>query len=92
MQRILRCGTLAMLLIGLVCNYGLAAEKAMITGEVTEDGQLMDANGAIYDIADTAKGRQLLDNVGKVVEIRGTVTGELGMKEITVESFRVVIP
>jgi len=92
MQRTLRFGILAVLLIGLVCNYGLAAEKMTITGEVTEDGQIMDANGTIYDVADTAQGRQLLDNVGKVVEIRGTVTGEIGMKEITVESFRVVVP
>jgi hypothetical protein len=74
----------------LAWGYGLSAEKMIIKGEVTEDSQVMDANGTIYDIADTEKGRQLLDNVGKVVEIQGTVMGESGMKEITVESFRLI--
>ena len=37
MQRTLRFGILAVLLIGLVWNYGLAAEKMTITGEVTRN-------------------------------------------------------
>jgi hypothetical protein len=71
-------------------GVGLAADMVTIQGQVTEDNQLMDAEGNVFDIADTDKGNEVLSIVGEKVEVRGTLVEGQGMKEITVESYRII--
>jgi hypothetical protein len=83
-------GLSAVLVILWVAGIGLAADVVTIQGQVTEDSQLMDAEGNLFDIAVTEKGNEILSILGEKIEIRGTVVEAEGMKEITVESYRIL--
>lgn len=80
--------TLTMMVFG--AGGGLAAEMVTIQGQVTEDNQLMDEEGNVFVIAETEEGMQVMDMVGQKIEVRGTLTEEEGVKEITVESYSVI--
>ena len=67
-----------------------ASELIVLQGQVTEDSQILDDEGNVFDIADTEKGNELIENVGQKVEIEGTVMEEEGGKVLTVESLRIV--
>ena len=67
-----------------------ASEMIVLQGQVTEDSQILDDEGNVFDIADTEKGNELIENVGQKVQIEGTVIEEEGVKVITVESFHIV--
>ena len=81
---------LAMVLVFLTIGFGAAAEMVVVQGQVTEDSQIMDDAGNVFDIADTDKGNELVENIGQKVEIQGTVMEDGGVKVITVESFRII--
>ena len=81
---------LAMVLVLLTIGFGAAAEMVVVQGQVTEDSQIMDDAGNVFDIADTDKGNELVENIGQKVEIQGTVMEDGGVKVITVESFRII--
>jgi hypothetical protein len=79
-----------MALVGILIGASVASEKVTIQAQVTEDSQLLDEQGNVFDIADTEKGSELAENVGQKVEIEGTVMEDGGVKVITVESFRII--
>ena len=81
---------LAMVLVLFVIGFSAAADMVVVQGQVTEDSQIMDDAGNVFDIADTDKGNELVENVGQKVEIQGTVMEDGGVKVITVESFRII--
>jgi hypothetical protein len=81
---------LSMVLVVFAINAGVASEMVVIQGQVTEDSQIQDQEGNLFDIADTEKGSELVENVGQKVEIEGTVMEDGGVKIITVESFRII--
>jgi hypothetical protein len=66
------------------------AGDVTITGEVNEDYQIVADNGVVYDVAATEKGDDLTANVGKKVEVQGTLQEEEGTKIITVMGFKVL--
>ncbi len=69
----------------------LAAEVEMtIIGEVNDSYQIVTDQGDVYEVADTDVGNDLLNNIGKKVEITGTVADEEGVKTITVASYLVL--
>jgi hypothetical protein len=90
MKKLALMGLSAVLVLLWVAGVGLAADMVTIQGQVTEDSKLMDAEGNLFDIADTEKGNEVLGIVGEKVEIRGTVVEAEGMKAITVESYRIL--
>ena len=67
-----------------------SADKMAISGKITAENQLVAEDGQIYNIADTASGNDLLQNIDKIVEVKGTVSEKDGKKELTVKSFKVV--
>jgi Icc-related predicted phosphoesterase len=81
---------LSMVLVVFAMSAGMAAEMVVIQGQVTEDSQIQDQEGNVFDIADTEKGSELVENVGQKVEIEGTVLEDGGTKIITVETFRII--
>jgi len=69
----------------------LAVEmEVTLIGEVNHNYQIVTDLGDVYEIADTEMGNDLLDNIGKKVEVTGTVTEEDGEKIITVDTFVVL--
>ncbi|MGD9332922.1 MAG: hypothetical protein PVJ53_16530 [Desulfobacterales bacterium] len=90
MKKMTAVTVLSVFVLVFAFGVGIAAESMTIQGQVNEDSQLVDDNGEVYDIADTEQGMQVMDMVGEKVEVRGTVTEDEGVKEITVESFSVV--
>ena len=67
----------------------LAGEVTLI-GEVNDNYQL-EANGQIYEIADTPKGNEMAENyISAKVKVTGTVEEKNEMKTITVVNFEVV--
>lgn len=90
MKKAVAIGLLAMVLIGVTFGAGLALEPVVIQGQVTEDNQLMDEAGIVFDSADTEAGNEMVENVGQKVEIEGTLMEDEGIKVISVESFRTI--
>jgi hypothetical protein len=81
-----------MVLVVVVMLGGIAgaAEKVKIVGTVNGENQIDTDNDEAIDIAETDAGNELMMEIGKKVEVIGTVTGEGDKKEITVESFKVI--
>ena len=88
--RILSTGLFTFILVFTLCGTGFSSDMASISGKITAENKLVADDGQIYNIADTEGGQNLLKNVDKIVEVKGTVAEKDGEKEITVNSFRVV--
>lgn len=83
-------GLMAVIALVFATGFAMAADPVTIQGQVNEDSQLVDDNGEVYDIADTTdEGMQVMELVGEKIEVRGTLTEDEGVKEITVESFKI---
>ena len=67
-----------------------AAGDVTVSGEMTDDFQIVTAAGDVYEVADDEKGGELAENAGKKVVVQGTLMEEEGIKTITVTSFKVV--
>ena len=88
--RIFSTGLFALILVISLCGTGFSSDMASISGKITAENELVADDGQVYNIADTEGGQNLLQNVDKTVEVKGTVSEKDGKKEITVDSFRVV--
>jgi hypothetical protein len=85
--RILAVSVLVLMLAAPV----LAAEVEMtVIGTVTDSYQIATDLGVVYEVADTEMGNEMLDHVGKKVEVTGTVTEEDEVKIIRVTSYVVL--
>ena len=73
--------------IGLVISSHALAAEVTILGEITVDLQIVTEDGEVYEIADTEKGEEVLEHIGKMVEVTGTVEEKEGLKTITVLAF-----
>lgn len=70
--------------------YPVFAAEITIVGEVNYSYQIM-ADGQTYEVANTAKGDDLVLNfIAEKVEVTGTVEKKGEIKIITVKSFKVV--
>lgn len=88
--RIFSTGLFALILVFSLCGTGFSSDMASISGKITAENKLVADDGQVYNIADTEGGQNLLQNVDKIVEVKGTVSEKDGKKEITVNSFKVV--
>jgi hypothetical protein len=88
--KILSIGCFALVLLVGICATGFSEEMTSITGTVTADNQLLGDDGQMYSVADDQSGQDLLQNVDKKVEVKGTVSEKEGMKQIMVKSFKVM--
>lgn len=65
-----------------------AGEEMTIRGTVNANNQVVDDQGVTYTVVDDAKGMELSNHAGKMVEIMGTVQEDMGKKTITVREFK----
>jgi len=89
-KRFLFMGLCAVIIIAFVSGTAIAGETMTIMGIVNEDYQIISDNGQIYEVADTEKGVEVVDLVGKKVKVTGTIEEEDGKKVITVTSHEII--
>jgi hypothetical protein len=81
---------------GIICVFSFICSNPVFAGEITITGMINDTyqivadNGTVYEVADTDMGNDLLNNVGKTVEVTGEVVEEEGVKVINVKSYKVL--
>ena len=77
-------------LIAIFSTTAFATEDVVITGTINEDYQIVDDNGAIYDIEENEKGDEVTKLVGKKVEVMGTLVDADGVLVISIVSYTIV--
>lgn len=83
-------GAICIFSIILICSTPIFAEETTITGTINDTYQIVSDNGTVYEVADTDMGDDLLNNVGKTVEVKGVVFEEEGIKVINVKSYKIL--
>ena len=80
---------LSLVVLIVTAGWALASETTLI-GEVNDNYQIV-ADGQIYEIADTQKGNELVDNyVSYRVEVTGSVEEIDDVKVLTVVSYKLL--
>ena len=78
----------------LICAVPLAAmasEPVTIQGEVNDSYQIVDSDGQVYEVAETEKGTDLVENhIGEKAKVVGTVQQDQDVKTITVTAFEIL--
>lgn len=77
-------------LIAMVSTIAVATEDVSITGTINESYQIVDDSGAVYDVAENEKGNEVVELIGKKVEVMGTVVDDDGTRVITIVSYKVI--
>lgn len=84
-------GILVIFAIFAFCGAAIAGQSMTIVGTVNEDGVLVDQGGVLYMLGEDDKGKEVAENSGKKVEVKGTVEENSdGSKTIAVESYKVM--
>ncbi len=80
------------LIIGFVSMFaGFAiGGDVTIVGTVNDENQIVDNAGTVYEVADNEKGEELMEHVGKKIQVMGTVMEGDDGKMITITSFTVI--
>jgi hypothetical protein len=84
---------LGILIIGFVSMFsGLAFSGgvATIVGTINDENQIIDNAGIVYEVADNALGKEVMANVGKKIQAKGTVIEDEGLKMITITSYTII--
>ena len=74
----------------LICSNPVFAGEITITGMINDTYQIVAENGTVYEVADTDMGNDLLNHVGKTVEVIGAVVEEEGVKVFNVKSYKIL--
>jgi hypothetical protein len=83
-------GIICVLSFGLLVSNAVFANEATIVGKVNDSYQIVTKDGAVYEVADTDVGNDLLNHVGETVEAAGMISEEDGVKVIKVTSYMVI--
>ena len=96
MKRTICLVVCALFMVVMMSGVALSAEKKaaeqeiMITGTINDANQLVDKDGQAFGVADNEQGKELLTNVGEVVEVKGTVMESEGQKQIDVSAYKII--
>ncbi len=69
----------------------IPAEESVIVGTIMQDNQIVDQDGQSYVIKQIKEGDDLIELVGKKVQIKGTVLEADGQKTIEMVSYELVV-
>lgn len=82
---------ITLILISAIPLAAMASEPVTIQGEVNDSFQIVDSNGQVYEIAETEKGNDLVENhIGEKAKVVGTVQQDQDVKIITVTAFEIL--
>ena len=68
----------------------IPAEESVIVGTIMQDNQIVDQDGQSYVIKPIKEGDNIIELVGKKVQIKGTVLEADGQKTIEMVSYELV--
>jgi len=68
----------------------IPAEESVIVGTIMQDNQIVDQDGQSYVIKQIKEGDDLIELVGKKVQIKGTVLEADGQKTIEMVSYELI--
>lgn len=75
----------------LILPLTAAAESTTLEGEVNDSYQIVASDGQVYEVTDTTRGNDLVENhIGEKVKVTGTIEQEGDVKVITITSFQVI--
>lgn len=89
-KRYLFVGLCSMIIVAFITGVAISGKTVTIVGTVNEDYQIVADDGQIYEVADTEKGEEVIDLVGKKVKATGTAEESDGKKVITITSYEVI--
>jgi len=88
--RWIAAGVICVFSLMLICSNPVFAVEITITGTINDTYQIVSDNGIVYEVADTDMGDDLLNHVGKTVEVTGELLEEEGVKVINVKSYKLL--
>ena len=89
-KKYLFVGLCVLIIAAFLSGTAISGKTMIITGTVNEKYQIVADDGQVYEVADTEKGDEVVDLVGKKVKVTGTVEESDGEKVITITSLAVI--
>lgn len=83
-------GALIVSFVFMVAGPALSGGDVTIVGTLNDDNQIVDNAGVVYEVAENDMGEEVMEHVGKKMEIKGTVMEEEDSKMITITSYTVL--
>lgn len=83
-------GALIVSFVFMVAGPALSGGDVTIVGTLNDDNQIVDSAGVVYEVAENDMGEEVMEHVGKKMEIKGTVMEEEDSKMITITSYTVL--
>jgi hypothetical protein len=81
---------MALVALSMVMVAPVMATEVTVVGLLNEDWAIEGEDGVLYEVEDSEVGNELLNHVGKKVEVLGTVNESEGIKSIRVSKFTVL--
>ncbi|WP_372683719.1 hypothetical protein [Desulfosarcina sp.] len=82
---------ITLVLMSAIPLSAMASEPVTIQGEVNDSYQIVDSNGQVYEIAETEKGNELVENhIGEKAKVVGTLQQDQDVKILTVTTFEIL--
>ena len=82
---------ITLVLVSAVPMAAMASEPVTIQGEINDSYQIVDSNGQVYEIAETEKGNELVENhIGEKAKVVGTLEQDQDVKIISVTTFEIL--
>ncbi|MEJ2284484.1 MAG: hypothetical protein P8X85_12900 [Desulfobacterales bacterium] len=83
-------GALIFSFVFMFVGPALSGGGVTIVGTINDDSQIVDNAGVVYEVADNDMAEEVMEHVGKKLEVKGTVMEEEGSKMITITSYTVL--
>jgi len=82
-------GILVLSFVSMFAGFAIGGDVTIV-GTVNDENQIVDDAGTAYDVADNEKGDELIEHVGKKIQVKGTVTEGDDGRLITITSYTVI--
>lgn len=82
-------GILILSFVSMFAGFAIGGDVTIV-GTVNDENQLVDNAGTVYEVADNEKGQELMEHVGKKIQVMGTVMEGDDGKLITITSYTVI--
>jgi hypothetical protein len=83
-------GILISSFVSMFAGFALGGGNATIVGTVNDDNQIVDNAGFVYEVADNEMGEEVMEHVGKKLQVKGTVMEDEDGKSISITSYTLI--
>ena len=82
-------GILILSFVSMFAGFAIGGDVTIV-GTVNDENQIVDDAGTVYDVADNEKGEELMEHVGKKIQVMGTVMEDEDLKVVTITAYTVL--